>query len=93
MAACHDCLNPQTSAVSAWRATMSGFCTSLVGIGLARIAYTPLLPAIIDARWFEPSAAAYLGVANLAGYLAGAVLARPITTRVPVALTIKLMMA
>lgn len=60
-----------------WQATVSGCCASLVGIGLARFAYTPLLPAIIDAHWFAPSAAAYLGAANLAGYLAGALIGRP----------------
>jgi predicted MFS family arabinose efflux permease len=63
---------------SAWRATLAACCASLVGIGLARFAYTPLLPAIIEARWFGPEAAAYLGAANLAGYLAGALLARPL---------------
>ncbi|WP_246526303.1 YbfB/YjiJ family MFS transporter [Plastoroseomonas hellenica] len=63
--------------ISAWRATLSACCASLVGIGLARFAYTPLLPAIIEAQWFGPEAAAYLGAANLAGYLAGALLARP----------------
>jgi predicted MFS family arabinose efflux permease len=70
---------------SAWRATLSGSCASLVGIGLARFAYTPLLPAIIGAHWFTPSAAAYLGAANLAGYLAGALLGRPMAARVPAA--------
>lgn len=53
---------------------MAGLCASLVGIGLARFAYTPLLPAIINAQWFSASTAAYLGAANLAGYLAGALL-------------------
>ena len=56
-----------------------------VGIGLARFAYTPLLPAIISAGWFPPDQAAYLGAANLAGYLAGALmghrLARHTSTR------------
>jgi len=61
---------------ASWRATLAGFSASLVGIGLARFAYTPLLPAIIDAHWFAASAAAYLGAANLAGYLAGALFAR-----------------
>jgi predicted MFS family arabinose efflux permease len=60
---------------SPWRATLAGFCASLVGIGLARFAYTPLLPAIVDAHWFAASSAAYLGAANLAGYLAGALVA------------------
>jgi predicted MFS family arabinose efflux permease len=68
--------------VSGWRATVAGTCASLVGIGLARFAYTPLLPAIIGAHWFAPSAAAYLGAANLAGYLAGALLGRPLASRV-----------
>ena len=69
--------------VAAWRATLSAACASLVGIGLARFAYTPLLPAIIGAHWFAPSAAAYLGAANLAGYLAGALLGRPLASRIP----------
>ncbi len=69
--------------ISGWRATLSASSASLVGIGLARFAYTPLLPAIIDAHWFAPSAAAYLGAANLAGYLAGALLGRPLVARVP----------
>jgi MFS family permease len=73
----------QQQSVSGWRATVSGSCASLVGIGLARFAYTPLLPAIIGAHWFGPSAAAYLGAANLAGYLAGALLGRPLAARIP----------
>jgi predicted MFS family arabinose efflux permease len=64
-----------------WRATLSGVCANLVGIGLARFAYTPLIPALILAGWFSPSEAAYLGAANLAGYLAGALLARPLASR------------
>lgn len=68
---------------SGWRATLSASSASLVGIGLARFAYTPLLPAIISAHWFAPSAAAYLGAANLVGYLAGALLGRPLVARVP----------
>ncbi len=68
--------------VNIWRATLSGLCASLVGIGLARFAYTPLLPAIIGAGWFGAAGATYLGAANLAGYLAGALLAGPVATRV-----------
>lgn len=50
---------------------MAGLCTSLVSIGLGRFAYTPLLPALIDHKWFSADNAAYLGAANLAGYLLG----------------------
>jgi predicted MFS family arabinose efflux permease len=64
-----------------WRAALSGVCANLVGIGLARFAYTPLIPALILAGWFTPTQAAYLGAANLAGYLAGALLARPLASR------------
>lgn len=71
---------------------LSGFCASLVGIGLARFAYTPLLPAIIDAHWFEPSLAAYLGAANLAGYLAGALTGRPLAARLPASAVLRGMM-
>lgn len=67
--------------VSLWRATVAGLCASLIGIGLARFSYTPLIPALIAAHWFAPSAAAYLGAANLAGYLAGALAARPLAAR------------
>jgi MFS family permease len=77
----------------AYRATLSGLCASLVGIGLARFAYTPLIPALISAQWFTPSAAAYLGAANLAGYLAGALLAGRAAGRLPPARTLNAMMA
>jgi predicted MFS family arabinose efflux permease len=71
-----------------WRATLSGSCGSLVGIGLARFAYTPLLPAIVSAGWFAQSDAAYLGAANLAG----ALLARPMAARGPAPLVPRGMM-
>lgn len=65
-----------------WRATLSALCASLIGIGLARFAYTPLLPAIVARGWFGAASAAYLGATNLAGYLVGAVLAGAAARRV-----------
>lgn len=53
-------------------AAFAGLAASLVGIGLARFAFTPLMPAIVEAGWFDAGEAAYLGAANLAGYLIGA---------------------
>lgn len=76
-----------------WRATVAGLCASLVGIGLARFAYTPLIPALIAARWFEASQVVYLGAANLAGYLAGALLARRMAARAPAPVVLRGMMA
>jgi len=77
---------------SAGWGTLAGFCASLVGIGLARFAYTPLLPAIIGGQWFDPSKAAYLGAANLAGYLAGAMFGRSMAAKTSTAFTLRAMM-
>ncbi|HML29338.1 MAG TPA: YbfB/YjiJ family MFS transporter [Hyphomicrobium sp.] len=70
-----------TFSVALGRAIVCAFSTGLIGVGLARFAYTPLLPAIINAHWFAASDAAYLGAANLAGYLVGALLGRPLSAR------------
>lgn len=70
--------NADSGAVNTRRATFAALCATLVGIGLSRFAYTPLIPALIDAGWFTPGQAAYLGAANLVGYLAGALMARPL---------------
>lgn len=82
----------QAASVSLNRAVLSAFCASLVGIGLARFAYTPLLPAIVDARWFEPSQAAYIAAANLAGYLVGAFFARGMAERLTTVVVLRSMM-
>lgn len=71
---------------------LAALCASLLGVGLARFAYTPLIPALIAAGWFSPSATVYLGAANLAGYLAGALLARPIAARAGAAPALRGMM-
>lgn len=65
-----------------WLSAAAGLCASLVGLGLARFAYTPLIPALIAAKWFTPAEAVYLSAANLAGYLAGALIARDLGARV-----------
>lgn len=80
------------SGTNTWKAMLSGLCACLVGIGLARFAYTPLIPALIAAGWFEPSDVVYLGAANLAGYLAGALLSRPMAERASGAAVLRAMM-
>ncbi|MBA1147229.1 YbfB/YjiJ family MFS transporter [Ectothiorhodospiraceae bacterium WFHF3C12] len=64
---------------------LDGLCATLVGIGLARFAYTPLLPALVEEGWFTAAEAAYLGAANLAGYLLGALMAHRLGLRFGVA--------
>ncbi len=71
---------------------LAGLCASLVGIGLGRFAYTPLLPALIDASWFTESDAVYLGAANLAGYLAGALGGKRMAARLAAHQVIRAMM-
>ena len=74
------------------RPAIAGLCATLVGIGLARFAYTPLLPALIEGGWFGPADAAYLGAANLVGYLAGAITARRVIEHVRPTGLVRLMM-
>lgn len=83
---------PALRPASAGWATVAGFAASLVGIGLARFAYTPLLPAIIGAHWFDPSKAAYLGAANLAGYLGGAIFGRSAAAKTSTVFMLRAMM-
>ncbi|MCL7931322.1 YbfB/YjiJ family MFS transporter [Halomonas llamarensis] len=58
-----------------------GVMATLAGIGIARFAYTPLLPAIIQEGWFTASQGAYLGAANLLGYFIGALSAHALSER------------
>lgn len=62
---------------------LTGMMATLAGIGLARLAYTPLLPALIQEGWFSAGQAAYLGAANLLGYLIGALVGHPLSERIP----------
>src|ERR1700754_2595244 len=73
---------PQNAGGQVWLSAAAGLCASLVGLGLGRFAYTPLISALIAAKWFTPAEAVYLGAANLAGYLAGALIARDLGARI-----------
>ncbi|WP_298241000.1 MFS transporter [uncultured Bradyrhizobium sp.] len=82
----------QTSPKPSWRYAVAGLFASLVGLGLARFSYTPLIPALIAAKWFSASDVVYLGAANLAGYLAGALAARAVATRIGAVRALQAMM-
>ena len=60
---------------------LTGLLATLCGVGLSRFAYTALMPALVQAQWFSPEEAAYLGAATLLGYLAGALGAHRLTER------------
>ncbi len=52
-------------------ATIAGFCLIAVGLCMARLAYTPLVPSIIEAGWVDKASAGYLGAFNFFGYIVG----------------------
>jgi len=76
-----------------WLGALAGFCATFIGLGIARFAYTPLIPALVSAQWYTPSEADYLGAANLAGYLAGAMLGRTMLRWAGAAQLLRLTMA
>jgi predicted MFS family arabinose efflux permease len=76
-----------------FRAALPGLAATFVGVGLGRFAYTPILPFLIADHWLAPSAAAYAGAANLAGYLLGAGIAHRLGRAAGPGLAIRAMLA
>ena len=54
--------------------TLAGFCLIAIAICLTRLAYTPIVPSIIDSHWVTKPGAGYLGAFNMLGYMAGCIL-------------------
>jgi predicted MFS family arabinose efflux permease len=75
-----------------WLPIFAGLSASLVSIGLARFAYTPLIPSLIQAHWFSASDVVYLGAANLVGYLIGALIGHPLARGTSNKTALRLMM-
>jgi predicted MFS family arabinose efflux permease len=73
--------------------TFAGLCGSLVAIGLARFAYTPLIPSMIQAHWFSSAQTVTLGAANFAGYLIGAMAGRPLVSKLSNRSALRFLMA
>ena len=63
------------------RLSIAGSATLLVGMGIGRFSYTPLIPALVESGALSASEAGYVGAFNLAGYLIGALVALRIRTR------------
>ena len=60
----------------AWvRLSIGGAATLLVGMGLGRFSYTPLIPALIEEGWLSAAEAGSVAAFNLAGFLIGALAA------------------
>ncbi|MDB5823454.1 MAG: transporter [Herminiimonas sp.] len=76
--------------LSAWLPiALAGFCSTMIGLGIGRFSYVPLMPLLIDSHWATPAAAAQFAAANLIGYLVGAVLAHPLSKRFGVSRSVR----
>src|SRR6516225_10498745 len=73
-------------------AVTAGLCSSLVGIGLSRFAFSPLIPPLVSEHWFAASQAAYLGAANLLGYVLGALISLDLARAIPLRPLLRAMM-
>ncbi|ABI56562.1 YbfB/YjiJ family MFS transporter [Alkalilimnicola ehrlichii MLHE-1] len=63
------------------RLALAGLAATLVGVGLARFAYAPLITPMVEQGWFSATQTAWLGAANLLGYLVGALAGAPLARR------------
>lgn len=59
------------------RPAIAGFCGLLIGVGMGRFGYPPLIPSMVEAGWAAPATLHLAGAFNLAGYLVGAITALP----------------
>lgn len=77
------------------RGVLAALLAVIVGIGLSRFAYSALMPLLVEAGWVSSAEAGYLGAANLAGYLLGAVigLAEPAQRQARVLLRASMLLA
>lgn len=61
--------------MKAWQVTTGGVCGLVLTIGLARFAYTPLLPSLQAQTGLTDAGAGALAAINYAGYMSGALAA------------------
>lgn len=61
-----------------YRVIVAGICALILTVGLARFAYTPLLPIMRDQAGLSHLAGGWLATINYAGYMSGALLAASI---------------
>lgn len=65
---------PVTDRAGLRKLAFVGLSGGLIGVGVCRFAYTPLVPVMIGQGWITEGEAGYLGAINFTGYLIGAVL-------------------
>lgn len=71
---------------------LTGFVILLISNGIGRFGYPPLIPALVDAKWFSVAQADYLGAANLTGYILGSVFGTRLNRYIPSVTLIRAML-
>lgn len=74
-------MRPASEAAEQRRLALAGSIALLLGVGLGRYAFTPLIPSLVEAGWFSAEQTAELGALNLLGYMLGAASADRIERR------------
>ncbi|MDD3353448.1 YbfB/YjiJ family MFS transporter [Zoogloea sp.] len=70
---------PAASAADRYRVIFAGICALILTVGLARFAYTPLLPIMRGEAGLTDLAGGWLATFNYAGYITGALMAATIS--------------
>ncbi len=65
-------MSADTRHLKPWKVMVGGICGLVLSIGLARFAYTPLLPALQLQTGLNDASAGALAAINYAGYISGA---------------------
>jgi len=73
-------LSPTDGSLTAAKVIFAGICAIILTIGIARFAYTPLLPVMREHAGLSGVAAGWLASINFVGYLGGALVASRIPT-------------
>jgi predicted MFS family arabinose efflux permease len=71
---------------------MTGSVTLLISHGIGRFGYPPLIPALIEAKWFSVAQADYLGAGNLTGYILGSMCGTILNRYIPSVTLIRVML-
>ncbi|MDD4886786.1 MAG: YbfB/YjiJ family MFS transporter [Thiomonas sp.] len=74
----HTATTPAASPTQRLRVLFAGICALILTVGLARFAYTPMLPIMRSEAGLSPLAAGWLATFNYAGYISGAMIAASI---------------
>jgi len=75
------------------RLAFVGLAGGLIGVGICRFAFTPLVPVMIGEGWITAAEAGYLGAVNFAGYFLGAATAWLAATRMGTGRAVRLNLA